>query len=648
VRASPALGAQRVERTFVGTYGTAAPNPLSTAVSFAGWVAEDRTGPFTAAWTGPPAPAPPSAERSGCLLDGEIYNLEQIARLAGVPPHPAPEATLAAAYEQLGEKLVAALRGEFALLLWDARARTGLLARDQLGAGNVFVHSGTGRLLFASEVRALLGALPRTPAPDRQAVVHWLADGTVPADKTMYESVVTLPPASVLRLRDGRWAATRYWTPRYFEPRRLDAEAAAADLRRAIAAAVGRRLHGRRTAGVLVSGGLDSGSVFAVASGLAAAGEASLRAYSAVFPGYKSLDEGRLARLQVDHHGLPSLELPVDHGSALRAGLRYLDRWGVPLPVPGHFVWEPLLERAARDGAECMLDGEGGDELFGAAVFLLADRLRGGRVGEAFRLARDVPGAGPSPSRRFLLSLLYHHGIAAFLAPALTRRTVGRAAVPRWLRRADARLFARSWDPQPWRGLEGPRWWAQLAHAVTRGPDLIGFWDYYQRRGRAAGIPAHHPFLDLDLIELVLRLPPQHGFDPNLSRPLLRRAMRGIMPEEVLARRDKCYFDALLVDSLAIDDRKLITRLLSAPDAEIASFADGAGVRALLRGGPSRHPLGASSWLRDVWRLANAECWLRSQRDPSVARALLDELCGQDDHAKATTRGGERSYVSHP
>jgi asparagine synthase (glutamine-hydrolysing) len=641
-------GPARIERAFAGASGTTAVVRLRAAVESADRSAVAAAGGLAVAWSGPPAPAPPLAGSLACLLDGEIYNLDEIARLARVSAHAAPEAVLATAFGRLGESMVARLRGEFALLLWDARSNSGVLARDQLGSGNVFVHARAGRLLFASELRTLLEALPGTPDPDRQALVQWLGAGTVPADRTFYQGVVPLPCASVLRLQGGRWEVARYWSPRYVEPRRLDVEAAAAALRGAVAGAVGRRLHGRRTVGVLVSGGLDSGSVLAAANGPAPAKEASLRAYSAVFPGYKSLDEGRLARLQVDHHALPSVQLSVSHGSPLRAALRYVDRWRVPLPVPGHFVWEPLLETAARDGAECMLDGEIGDELFGAAVFLLADRLRRGRVGGAFRLARDVPGAGSSPSRRLLLSLLYHYGIAPSLPHGLARRTVAREAVPRWLGRADARLFARSCDPQPWRSLEGPRWWAQLACAVTQGPDGIGFWDYYRRRGRAAGVPAHHPFLDLDLIELVLGLPPEHGFDPNLSRPLLRRAMRGIMPEEVRARRDKCYFDPLLVDCLAVDDRQIVTRLLSAPDAEILRFADGAGVRALLDDGPSRHPRGASSWMREVWRLANAECWLRSQSEPSFARNLLEGLSGQGDHPQSTARRGERSYVSQP
>ena len=642
---SAASGPARVERTFVGAYGAAAPRPLAAAVAGAGAGA---AGGLAVAWNGPPALAPPSAERPACLLDGEIHNLEDIARLARVPAHQAPEATLVAAYAQLGESLLAHLRGEFALLLWDARARMGLLARDQLGSGNLFVHAGAGLLLFASELKNLLELLPRTPAPEREALVHWLAAGMVPIHKTMYEGVVSLPPASVLRLRSGSWEVARYWTPSYVEPRPLDADGAADELRSAVFEAVGRRLQGRRKVGVLVSGGLDSGTVLAVANRLTADNETSLLACSAVFPDHSSMDEGRLIQLQQEHHGLPGVRLPVVGGSPLQSAVRYLDRWSVPPPVPGHFVWEPLLGTAARDGAECMLDGELGDELFGAALFLLADRLRRGHIRGAGQLARAFPGVGPSPGRRLLISLIYEYGLTACLPPALTRSIAARRAAPAWLARTAARRFARSLDPEPWRGLEGPRWWALLADAVFRGPDRLGFFDYFRRRGRAAGMPAQHPFLDLDLIELVLRLPPEHGFDSRLSRPLLRRAMRGIVPEEVRMRRDKTYFDPLLVDCVAGQDRRLLMRLLGAPDAEVFSLADRAGVRALLDEGPSGHPDGASSWTRDIWRLATAECWLRSQADPAFPRTLLEGVSPSGDGANSHAPRARESYVSQP
>jgi len=591
------------------------------------------------AWTDPPTPAQARAGSAACLLDGEIYNLEEVARLAQIALLAAPEATLAAAYERMGDSFVAHLRGEFALMLWDARSDVGLLVRDQLGSASLYLHAGAGRLLFASELPHLLEALARTPAPDAEALVQWAAQGTVPPDRTLYKGIAPLAPGSLLRLRGGGWESARYWTPRYREPLGLDRDAAARQLRRAVTAAVSRRLEARRAAGVLISGGLDSGTVLAVARSATDGGEATLRTYSAAFPAHRTMDESDLIDLEVERHGVSDTRIPVTGGSPLQASLRYLDRWRVPLPVPGHFIWEPLLAAAAHDGAECMLDGELGDELFGAASFLIADRLRGGDIRDAAKLAGSLAGVGRG-RLRFQASILYQNGVAAYLPPWLARR----GAAPAWLVRTEARRHAARRDPLPWRALEGPRGWAQLADTVMRGPDRLGFGDYFRRRGRAAGVPAHHPFLDLDLIEFVLRLPPEYGFDQHFSRPLLRRAMRGLVPEEVRMRRGKSYFDPLLVDCLAVDDRSVAQRLLGARDAEVLSFADRSGVQALLERGPAGHGQGPSAWARDVWRLVTVECWLRSQADPGFARDLLDEVSGRGERAPTSRRVG-RSYV---
>jgi asparagine synthase (glutamine-hydrolysing) len=635
----------RVERVFAGAYGGGGMLSIRPALGSAATASAVSSNGLSVAWTGPPAPEPPRAGSLACLLDGEIHNFDEIAELARMPPTAPPEAALAAAFARLGEDCVTRLRGEFALLIWDPRSRAGLLARDQLGSGSVFIHAVGGRLLFASELPPLLDAIPRAPRPDDQALVKWLVEGTVPGDRTLYEGVVPLPPASLLRLRDERWEITRYWTPRYVEPRPLDRDEAAAQLRRAVIGTVGRPLRGRRTVGVLLSGGLDSATVLAAADRAVDHNAASLRAYSAVFPRHPTMDESSLIGLQVEHHRVPDTRLAVADGSPIRGALHYLDRWRVPLPVPGHFIWEPLLAAAASDGAECLLDGEAGDELFGSAPLLIADRVGRGRLRGALRLARDLPGAGPSPSRRVVASILGRYGLAPCLPGGLAGLAGARGSAPWWLDRSQARSYSLGLDPQPWRSLDGPRWWAQLADAVTRAPDRLGFFDYYRRRGRAVGVPAQHPFLDLDLIETVLRLPPEHGFDPNLTRPLLRDAMRGLVLEPIRVRRDKSYFDPLLIDCIAGDDRQQLRQLLTAPDAEVRRLADPEGIRSMVDGGPRAHPRGGRSWTRDVWRLATAECWLRSQADRGFAQGLLDQ--GAVSHRVAPPRTGARTARSY-
>lgn len=628
-----------MERTFAGYFGRGGPPRLAAAVQSAGPAVSAEAGGLSLAWTGPRASAAPG-ELPECLLDGEIFNLESISARAGLCGDDPPETTLAAAFRRLGENILPLLRGEFALMLWDRSRGAGLLARDQLGAGGLYMHAAEGNLHFASELASLIATLPRVPPPSDEAVVQWLAEGTLPLNGTLYRGIVCLPSACLLRFGNGVWRTARYWTPSYARPGRVDPEEAAAELHHALRESVERRLRARRRVGVLLSGGLDSGAVLGVASGVAATTQSSLRAYSAVFPRHQALDESELIGVQADHHATPVREMAVTGGSPLEAGLRYLDRWRVPLSVPGHFLWEPLLDAAARDGAECMLDGEVGDELFGTSALLLADRLRRGRLLSAMRLARSFPGVGASPNWRLVLSLIGEYGLVPCLPAGVARAATGRSA-PFWLRQAEARRFLDGWDPHPWRYLQGPRWWAHLADAVLRGPERMGFFDYFRRRGRASGVPAHHPFLDLDLIERVLSFPPEYGFDRSLNRPLLRRAMRGVVAEPVRLRAEKSYFTSVIFDRLDVRDRGPISRLLDGKGVEVVAFANPADLRSLLEGGPRAHPRGQGRWVLDVWRLAIAECWLRLQADADFARNLAKQEYGREP-------GWDESYDSPP
>jgi asparagine synthase (glutamine-hydrolysing) len=128
--------------------------------------------------------------------------------------------------------------------------------------------------------------------------------------------------------------------------------------------------------------------------------------------------------------------------------------------------------------------------------------------------------------------------------------------------------------------------------------------------------------VDVDLVELVLRLPPELAFDPSLSRPLLRESVAGVLPDEVRLRPSKSSFDAVFHASLAGPDLPTIRRLLEARDAKVSAYVDvGAVRRELLDPGP---PMGRtrSQWAIQVWRLVLAECWLQDQDQPGFAAQL--------------------------
>ncbi len=565
-------------------------------------------GPLQVACTGPE----PSSLEPLCLLDGFLYNARELEAALGDPRCPESEDLLALGYRRWGSDLLPRLRGDFALLIWDGDRQEGLLARDQIGVRSLFLHESSGALVFASEVCQLLALLPRRPGPDPVGVAHWLAISGRPGDGTMHEGVRRLAPATTLVLGPDGVRERRYWQPRYREPLDLPSPELAGELRGAIAKAVRRRFDGDGRAGVMMSGGLDSSAVAAVAADLAPEGRIS--AYSAVFPDHPRVDEAELIARLRDALGLSGTTARVYAGGLLASALDWSARWSVPLVGWGEFWASSLSAAAAGSGVRVMLDGEGGDQLFGRRVYLLADLVRSGRLGEAVRVARELQWTARSPPRRReLVRPLWELGVLGALPAVLedvvrSRRPDQRA--PGWLLPETARLLHGSHGESQWKHLNGPRWWAHSAYALTAVVEQFGLFEHYRRRAAAAGLESRHPLFDLDLLELGLRQPPLATVD-RLDRPLLRAAMAGLVPDAVRLRPGKALFDSLLIDTLAGPDRPAIERLLSRRDAELGAFVDLQRMRVSLLSAGDSEGEGSFLWMYRLWRLVALECWLR-------------------------------------
>jgi asparagine synthase (glutamine-hydrolysing) len=484
-------------------------------------------------------------------------------------------------------------------------------------------------VLFASEVAELVGALESTPGPDPTAMAHWLGVSGMPGDRTLFSGIHRVEPGHALTIEDGATRAWRHWTPRYAPPRPVGMAEAAGRVREEIGSAIARISTGPEDTAMLLSGGLDSGAVAAVAAN----GPGPVRprrAYSAVFPGHPDVDESALIGLAADVLGLQGTRVVVRGGSVLAGTLPYLRRWALPPISPNLFFWMPLLERAASDGTRMLIDGHGGDEVFGLAPYLLADRLRAGRAVSAVALMGRVPGAHHRPPPRAVVRWLAQYGLRGALPPRanrLARRLRGESRhAPGHLRPETARLLLDSDGSHDWKALGGPRWWAWLVDATVRGMGPQLTIDHQRRREAMAGLEARHPLSDPAVIELVLSLPPELAFHPRHSRPVLREAVAGLLPDPVRLRRGKSNFDTLFHAALAGPDLRALGLLLGSPDTLVAEYADRTALAEQIVPGPPSDHGGRQAWALHTWRLATAELWLRAQADPAALDRLSDRM----------------------
>jgi asparagine synthase (glutamine-hydrolysing) len=574
-------------------------------------------------------PAGPSEEvgsRPSAVVAGEIFNLGELAAATELPPTERVEGALEAGFKRWSHCLLRRLRGSFALVVIDPATGDGLIAADAAGAHSIFFHAKAGRLSFASEIHLLLKLLPTRPAPNRAAVVHWLCyESTGPVGETLYEGVDELMGGECFELSGGSWSRSRYWAPRYELPAAMTRPEAGEFLWSAFSGAVAVRLGSSEDVGILMSGGIDSSAVAAAAVAAAPARGSSLHTYSAVFPQEPALDDTDRIDQLVERFGLRNTQIRLEPGGGFALSLEWLATWELPLLDPAYRLDRPLLDLAAADGVTGFLDGQGGDESFGAPLGWLADLLLQGRIVSSLRTARKLPARGNVPWRAALHAWRSYGllGAIPLRMQVAARRLRPYRDAPTFLTEENARLLVETDTVWNWKQLDAPRWWADKAYHLTTDRQAVGIKSYLRLRGALSGLRARSPLLDVDVIDALLRIPPQLEFDPVLDRVSIREGMAGRVPDSLRKSPWKSDLAPFSFDGLAGAEFAAMRGVLG-PSAEIYAYTKPAAVRELADRRPRRLEGQWREWSGEIWRLATVECWLRSQSDPSFAGKLRD------------------------
>ncbi len=418
------------------------------------------------------------------VLDGRVDNLEQLGGATDA------EAVLNA-YAQWGEACPEHILGDYAFAIWDANTRRLFCARDFLGIRPFYYHFDGKRLLFASELRALLEDDSIRREPNEGMIGEIVANSITSVEETLYRGVLRLPPAHSLTLEHKRPRLSRYWNPEGIRVERgISDEEYAERFLDIFTDAVHVRLRSHAPVAADLSGGLDSSSVVVTARAM----EATLDTFSIVFPGLPC-DETRYIRAVASACGIPGHAVraaPFDPEEETR---RTLD---LPSP-PNCLAFAPLLTGPREQGCRVVLTGIGGDHLL-------------------------------SGTRSFLRSLR------------------PRRRIPKWIdsdfaRRIDLADRLRVGRRMPTRRQE------EVYQTTTCGREVYGS-ETEDRLAAKIGVEQRHPFFDRRLVEFCLGLPESQRMRKGVEKQVLRRAMEDLLPEVVRLREDKAEFSHLFVDAL--------------------------------------------------------------------------------------------------
>ena len=484
------------------------------------------------------------------VFNGEIYNFVELRQQledagAGFRSRGDTEVLLAA-FARWGPDSLRRLVGMFALAVLDVQKRTLFLARDFFGIKPLYYTRWRHGFAFASEIKALL----ELPGVGRRANPARLYDYirfglTDHGDQTMIDGIRQLPPAGFLEIpldAPGDPQVDCYWNPDQVGRADLSLDEAAARLRELWFDNV--RLHMRSDVpvGAALSGGIDSSAIVVAMRHLMGRKlELHTFHYAA---GAGDIDEESYAELAARTAGATAHAVRAGAGDLIDSLDELIDSQDEPFGSTSIFAQRCVFAAAARRGIKVMLDGQGADEILGGYRYFTASRaatlLRRGSWLEAWRLlarARELPPSGQAPP-------LPLHAAGLLLPKSLhaaAMKAIGQDLMPEWL---DAEWFARhDVALRPPRQADGPEYLREQLWLATRQTSLPELLRYEDRNSMAFSIESRVPFLTPELVEFVLSLPEQYIVGPDgTSKRVFRAAMRGLVPDEILDRKDKIGF----------------------------------------------------------------------------------------------------------
>jgi asparagine synthase (glutamine-hydrolysing) len=297
------------------------------------------------------------------VFNGEIYNFRELRRELEHQGHRFHTHTdtevIVHLYEDMGADCVNKLRGMFAFALFDERRRCLLLARDRLGKKPMHYALSGGRLLFGSEIKAILAAAPELSAVNSKALLQYFYFGYIPDPATAFLGIQKLPPGHLLEFERGEVRVRQYWDlPEYGTYSPASEEACLDELEERLAEAVRMRLMADVPLGALLSGGTDSSTIVAL---MARASSNPVKTFSIGFQ-QSDFNEAPYARMVAEKFGTEHHELILDPKVAdtVETLARSLEEpFGDSSMLPTYYV-----SCLARQYVTVVLSGDGGDEAF--------------------------------------------------------------------------------------------------------------------------------------------------------------------------------------------------------------------------------------------------------------------------------------------
>jgi asparagine synthase (glutamine-hydrolysing) len=570
------------------------------------------------------AGAQPMSNEDGTVIltyNGEVYNHAELRRELEAKGHlyrsHTDSETIIHLYEEEGPRCVERLQGMFAFAIWDARRRELFLARDRVGVKPLYYLRLPGGLLFGSEIKALVAHPAMVPELDEESLFNYLTFAFAPAPRSLFKGVRKLAPAERITIgADGSLRSDFYWSPLSEAATREVSAMSEVEMvqrvRELLRRSIAKRMMSDVPFGVFLSGGLDSSTNVALMSELVSE---PIRTFTTAPRGHSKYDELAPARHMARHFGTDHHEILIDEDDLAGFIPELLDQQDEPLSdwtsIPQHFV-----SQLARDsGTPVVQVGEGADELFHGykgyedhrRFFVPFQRYLAATV------RRPIGRAGAALSRR--LGRGARHGEAL--------RDAAYSSIPYWggsicfRGRLKEEVIGPSLAHYPNSLLLVERLWSE-AETIRPDIDLFQRMTYIELKQRLAelllqrldriamlsSVEGREPFLDHELVEFAIALPPRMKYREGIGKYVLREAVKDVLPREIL-ERPKQGFGTPMAEWL---------RGSFGQQAQATVRRSSLVERGTIRPAPidrlfAAHRAGRADWSYHLWNIYNACAW---------------------------------------
>jgi asparagine synthase (glutamine-hydrolysing) len=529
-----------------------------------------------------------ASQRYWITFNGEIYNYRDLRRELLVRGHrfqtQSDTEVLLVAFREWGTGLLDRLRGMFAFAIWDSVEQSLFAARDLFGEKPLYYATIDGSLVIGSEIKAIKASGLIATSIDLQSLDAYLALGYVPPDRTIYNEITTVPPGHYLVWEKGHATLSPYWKPS-LQTLEVSLSGAAEELRRLLRQSVARQMIADVPVGAFLSGGLDSSTIVAL---MQEHSSMPIKTFSVGFGSY--INELPYAREVAERYHTEHHEIDLGAPDIPTLLQRMVEVYDEPFADSSN-IPTYLLSEYARRWVKVVLSGDGGDEMLGGYWWYLP-------------LIRAESIALPLLQWMILriVSKLQRHRNRAVVARSYAARLAARWSDP-WMRSVmcqtviDASDRRQLWgdcqvEPfvpgdyyRPNGGTEGLNRAFHFDVTSYLPGDILLKVD---RAAMAHGLETRAPFLDRDLVEFALSLPPDLKVRGDETKIVLKEACRDYWPES-LRKRPKQGFGAPVADWLQRADMQPLLKRV---------FAGGSRLRAMLPGvdASAQHEPSYRSW----------------------------------------------------